>query len=34
MQNLPVGISSLEKIVKQDCCYVDKTHHVANLMSS
>ena len=31
MKNLPVGISSLEKIIQQDYCYVDKTHHIANL---
>ena len=33
MKKLPVGISSLEKIIQHDYCYVDKTHHVVNLMN-
>ena len=34
MKNLPIGVSSLEKIVQGGFCYVDKTHHVANLANS
>ena len=34
MKKLPVGVSNLEKMVQDDFCYVDKTHHVANLVHS
>ena len=33
MQNLPVGISNLAKITQDNYCYVDKTHHIANLVN-
>ncbi len=35
MKNLPIGVSTLEKIRRENnCIYVDKTHHVANLFNS
>ena len=33
MQNLPVGVSNLAKIIQDGYCYVDKTHHIANLVN-
>lgn len=34
MKQLPIGISTLEKIRAEDYSYADKTHHVAKLASS
>ena len=34
MKKLPIGISTLEKIRDDDFIYIDKTHHVANLVKS
>ena len=31
MKKLPIGISTLEKI-RDDYVYIDKTHHIANLV--
>ena len=33
MQNLPVGVSNLAKIIQDGYCYVDKTHHIDNLVN-
>ena len=33
MQNLPVGVSNLAKIIQDGYCYVDKTYHIANLVN-
>jgi hypothetical protein len=34
MKNLPVGISTLSKIIENDMVYIDKTHHVFRLAST
>ena len=34
MKKLPIGISTLAKIIVENCVYVDKTKHVANLANS
>ena len=34
MKKLPIGISTLEKIRADDYIYIDKTHHVAQLVNS
>ena len=32
LQKLPIGYSTLKKIIDQDCVYIDKTHHVVKLV--
>jgi len=34
MKKLPIGISSLEKLIKENCYYVDKTYFVEKLANS
>ncbi|MFZ9034647.1 MAG: ATP-binding protein [Francisellaceae bacterium] len=34
MKKLPIGISSLQKIIKGDYVYIDKTRHVHNLVNT
>ncbi|MDM8560531.1 AAA family ATPase [Candidatus Parabeggiatoa sp. HSG14] len=34
MKKLPIGIQSFSKIIKDNCLYVDKTHHIAELIQS
>jgi hypothetical protein len=31
MKNLPIGLSGLAKMLNNNCVYIDKTHHIANL---
>ena len=33
-KKLPIGYSTLHEIITNDCIYVDKTHHVANLVNN
>jgi hypothetical protein len=32
MKKLPIGIQSFSKLIKDNCLYVDKTHHIAELI--
>jgi hypothetical protein len=34
MKKLPIGIQTFSKIIKENCVYVDKTRHIANLIES
>ena len=34
MKKLPIGIQTFPKIIKDDCVYVDKTYHIAQLIQS
>ena len=34
LKNLPIGISTLENIRKNDYLYIDKTHHLARMMAT
>jgi len=34
MKKLPIGIQTFSKIIKDDCVYVDKTRHIAELIDS
>jgi len=34
MKKLPLGIQTFSKIIKENCVYVDKTRHIANLIES
>ena len=34
MKKLPIGIQTFSKIIKDNCVYVDKTRHIAELMES
>ncbi len=34
MKNLPIGISTLENIRDDDYVYIDKTHHISNLIGN
>ncbi|MCE3268926.1 MAG: D-galactarate dehydratase/altronate hydrolase domain-containing protein, partial [Burkholderiales bacterium] len=33
IKKLPIGYSTLANIRKENCVYIDKTHHVANLVN-
>jgi len=34
MKKLPIGIQTFSKIIKEDCLYVDKTDHIAELIQA
>jgi len=34
MKKLPIGIQSFSKMIKDDCLYVDKTRHIAELIQA
>ncbi len=34
MKKLPIGIQTFSKIIKDNCVYVDKTRHIAEIIES
>ncbi len=34
MKKLPIGIQTFSKVIKDDCLYVDKTRHIADLLQA
>jgi len=34
MKKLPLGIQTFSKLIKNDCLYVDKTRHIAELIQA
>ncbi len=34
MKKLPLGIQTFSKLIEEDCLYVDKTQHIADLMQA